>query len=336
MISVVIKEPLDLELVNKEMPIPGEGEALLKILYAGICGSDSSVYVGGQPFASYPRIPGHEFSAEIIDIGDNNLGLEPKMIVTAVPYFNCGHCYPCKNGKINCCEDNQTMGVQRDGAFEEYIVMPIERIIPGKGLSPDLLALVEPFSISYHAVKRGDVQKGDHVLVVGGGPIGLFAMVAAKMKGAKVYVADRLQKRLEMALDMGADGIINVTTEDLEGVVHKITGGNGMDICIEAAGVPETFLSCIENACFGGKIILIGNGKRETLFNHSILLKKELNVYGSRNSLNSFEEIIDLFIEDHSNVKKIVTHVYELENVKEAFEDLKNNEGSMAKVLVKF
>lgn len=333
---VEIKESGKIEIVNKPIPKPLPGEALLKIKYCGICGSDIATYTGNQPFASYPRIPGHEFSAEIVEIEDNDLGFKPGMIVTANPYFNCNECYSCKRGKVNCCESNETMGVQRDGSFAEYITMPIERLYDGKGLSPKTLALVEPFSISYHAVNRGDVKEGDNVLVIGAGAIGIFAMLSAKLRGATVYISDVLDGRLEEAKKLGADGVINSSKEDLIESVKEITGGNGMDVCIEAVGRPETFLSCIDNAAFGAKIILIGNGKKETTFNHSILLKKELDVYGSRNSLNDFPPLIDLVSEGKVEIDDIITDEFDLENVTEAFDILLNNDGSKLKVVVKF
>lgn len=309
---------------------------MLKIKYCGICGSDIATYTGNQPFATYPRIPGHEFSAEIIEIDKNDLGLHKGMIVTANPYFNCGTCYSCRRGKVNCCEDNQTMGVQRDGAFSEFITMPIERIVNGKDLDGKILALIEPFSIGYHAINRGNIKQGDRVLVIGAGPIGIFAMISAKLKGARVYISDILDKRLELAMDLGADGIINSKRENLKDRVMEITGNCGMDVCVEAVGLPETFLDCIDNVCFGGKIVLIGNGKKETKFNHSILLKKELEVYGSRNSLNDFEPLIEIVSQGLVDISKLITDVYSLEKATEAFEALKNNDGTMAKVIVSF
>lgn len=331
-----ISEPGKFDVCEEPIPVIKEGEALLKIKFCGICGSDLATYTGNQPFASYPRIPGHEFSAEIAEIGDNALGLEKGMLVTANPYFNCGTCYSCQRGKVNCCESNETMGVQRDGSFSEYIVMPIERIYPAVGLKPELVALVEPFSISYHAVNRGDVQAGDKVLVMGAGAIGMFAMYSAKLRGAEVYIADVFEDKLQKALSLGADGIINVKTEDINERVRAITSGNGMDVCIEAVGAPQTFLQTIESAAFGSKIILIGNGKKETTFNHSVLLKKELDVYGSRNSRNVFPELIELIGTKAGNIEEIITDIYPLGEVKEAFESLLNNDGSKLKVLINF
>jgi len=333
---VHVEKPGQITVVDQKIPVPHSGEALLKIQYCGICGSDIATYTGNQPFATYPRIPGHEFSAKIVEIEENSRGLTPGMLVTANPYFNCGRCYSCRRGKANCCEYNETMGVQRDGSFAEYITMPIERIYPGKTLSAKTLAMIEPFSIGYHASKRGMIEAHHRVLVIGAGPIGILAMISAKLWGATVYITDLFEQRLELARTLGADGTINSHTEDLTEQVRQMTSGQGMDVCIEAAGLPETFLSCIDQVCFGGQVILIGNGKRETTFNHSLLLKKELDVFGSRNSLNDFEPLIDIVAEGKAALDPLNTHVFPLENVVEAFEQLIHNDGSLAKVLVRF
>ena len=159
--AMYIKEPGQVEFIDVEKPARKKGEVLLKLLYGGICGSDLGSYKGTFAYFDYPRIPGHEFSAEIVEADeDNEQGLRPGMIVTCNPYFNCGHCYSCKNGIVNACMDNQTMGCQRDGAFQEYITMPSERVYDGKGIDPMLLAVIEPFCISYHGVSRAEVGTG--------------------------------------------------------------------------------------------------------------------------------------------------------------------------------
>lgn len=333
--TILIDKPFEISLTDTKKPVPKEGEALLKVLYCGICGADVASFTGNQPFTTYPRIPGHEFSAEIVSIPDNDRGLKPGDVVTCNPYFNCGECYSCKRGFVNCCTDNQTMGVQRDGSYREYIVMPVERIYEGKGLSAKELALVEPFTISYHALHRAAVKPGDKVLVVGAGPIGLFATIAAKAQGAEVYVADLLDGRLEKAIHFGADGTINSAKTDIVKEAMRITNGNGFDVCVEACGQPVTFMSCIDCAAFAANIILIGNGKKETTFLHSVLLKKELNVFGSRNSRpEDFKAVIDLIASGKVNVLDMVSAVYPADKAADAFNALVNNDGSLSKVLI--
>lgn len=334
--AIVIDKPYEVEIRDVPMPTVGEGEALLRVLYVGICGADVASYTGNQPFTTYPRIPGHEFSAEIIEIPENDKGLKKGDVVTCNPYFNCGKCYSCERGHVNCCMDNRTMGVQRDGAFCEYISMPVERIYPGMGLTAKELALIEPFSISRHAISRAVIHQTDSVLIVGAGPIGLFALLAAKQFAGKIAVADVLNNRLDLAMSYGADGVVNTATEDIAKFTEEFTDGRGFDVCIEACGRPETFLMCIDEAAYAANIILIGNGKRETTFLHSIILKKELNIFGSRNAMKQdFLDNIELAASGKVDLMKMVSGVYEMDKAAEAFDALAHNKGDLAKLLIR-
>ena len=335
--AITITEPWKIRLADIPQPEPREGEALLRVLYCGICGADVASFTGNQPFTTYPRIPGHEFSAQIVSIPENSRGLNTGDVVTCNPYFNCGSCYACRKGLVNACTDNQTMGVQRDGAFCEYITMPVERIIPGKGLNAKQLALIEPFSISHHALSRCEVRPGDKLMITGAGPIGLFALLAAKVKGAEVTVTDVLDGRLEKAKAFGADHTVNAGAPDAAEKLREITGGQGFDVCVEACGQSVTFLSCIEQAAQGANLILIGNGKTQTTFLHSMLIKKELNVYGSRNAYTGdFESLIDMVRTGKTDVLRMVSAVYEAADAVEAFDALTHNDGSLEKVLLHF
>ncbi|WP_320936546.1 zinc-binding alcohol dehydrogenase family protein [Enterocloster lavalensis] len=326
--------------VIRDIPRPARkpGEALLKLLYGGICGSDLGSYRGTFAYFSYPRTPGHEFSAEIVEIDENDRGLKPGMVVVCNPYFNCGECYSCKHGLVNACMSNQTMGVQREGAFSEYITMPLERIYDGKGLEPMVLAIIEPLCISYHGVKRAGVKGGDKVLIVGAGTIGILAAVAAKQKGAEVYIADVSRVKLDYAREFGVDGVVLADgPETYERAVKEITGGNGFDVTIEAVGLPSTFQNCIDAAAFGGRMVLIGVGKENLDFNFTMIQKKELNVFGSRNALKpDFLELIDLVKEGKIPLKKIITDVYKFDQAPRAFQELNENAGRMLKVMIDF
>lgn len=338
--AIFIREPGKIEICETPMPVRKEGEALLKLLYGGICGSDLGSYRGANAYISYPRVPGHEFSAEIVEIGENDRGLKPGMIVTCNPYFNCGHCYSCERGLVNACMDNQTMGVQREGAFAEYITMPIDRIYDGKGLPPKTLALIEPFCISYHGVSRAKVQKGERVLVVGAGTIGVLAAVAAKAKGAEVTLCDVAPEKLAYAYETFGlhHKLLNDSAENFEKGVDALTDGNGFDVTIEAVGLPQTFQNCIDAACFGGRIVLVGVSKRNIDdFFFTIIQKKELNVFGSRNAMKQdFLELIDLVRAGGVDLEKIVTNEYAWTDAPKAFEDFSENAGKMLKVIFNF
>ena len=337
--TIIINKPGDVNIIDTPKPVRKKGEALLKVLYGGICGSDLGTYRGTFAYASYPRIPGHEFSAEIVEIDENDRNLKPGMIVTCNPYFNCTKCYSCQRGLVNCCTSNETLGAQRDGAFSEYITMPIERIYDGKGLPAKTLALIEPFCISYHGVSRADVKAGDNVLVIGAGTIGVLAAVAAKAKGAKVYISDVAEKKMNYAVEtFGLDGsILNDSHENFIQRVEEITGGNYFDVTIEAVGLPSTFLNCIEAAAYGARVVQIGVGKKNVDFDFTLLQKKELNVFGSRNALKKdFLELIDLVKSGKVDLEKIVTNTYSLDEADKAFSDFDKNAASMLKVVIKF
>ncbi len=346
--AIYINAPGEVEIKEIAKPVRKPGEALLKVLYGGICGSDLGSYRGTFAYFSYPRIPGHEFSAEIVEVDENTYGLKKGMIVTCNPYFNCGKCYSCKKGLVNACMDNQTMGCQRDGAFCEYITMPLERIYDGKGLAPKVLAAIEPFCISYHGVQRAGIKPGDKVLVVGAGTIGVLAANAAKALGGEVYLCDVAEKKLQYA--MGAFGfagtILNRSSQELEKAVKEITGsielngertGYGFDVCIEAVGLPSTFQNCIDAAAFGGKVVLIGVGKSNLDFNFTLIQKKELNVFGSRNALQKdFYQLIDLVKSGKADLEKIITNTYQFEDAAHAFADFSSNGTDMLKVVIDF
>lgn len=338
--TILMPEPGKVVITEAEMPELKQGEALLKLLYGGICGSDLGSYRGANAYVAYPCIPGHEFSAEIVEIGENDRGLKPGMVVTCNPYFNCGHCYSCQRGLLNACTDNQTMGVQRAGAFSQYITMPIERIYDGKGLPARTLALIEPFCISYHGISRAQVKAGDKVLVVGAGTIGVLAAVAAKAKGAEVTICDVAPDKLDYAYrTFGlAHKLLNSSPEAFAAGVEELTGGNGYDVTVEAVGMPQTFQNCIDAVCFGGRMVLIGVSKRNIDdFFFTIIQKKELNIYGSRNALKKdFLELIDIVKSGEVDLEKIVTNEYAWTDAPQAFADFSANAGKMLKVLLNF
>lgn len=335
---IMLPEPGKVEIREMEKPVLTEGHAILKLLYGGICGSDLGSYKGTFLYAKYPLIPGHEFSAEIVEVGENEYGLKPGMVVTCNPYFNCGHCYSCSRGMVNCCTSNETLGCQRDGAFREYFSMPVERVFDGKGIPARELAAIEPFCISYHAVKRGRVTAKDKVLVVGAGTIGHLAALAAKMLGAEVYVADVSQAKLDMLKGAGIAGtILNTGDEDFKKKVEEVTGGDGFDVCIEAVGLPSTFMNCIDAAAFRGRVVVVGVGKQSLDFFYTIIQKKELDIYGSRNAMKEdFLELIDYVKDGKVDLSSIVSQVYDFEDAGLAFQDMATKGGELLKLMLKF
>jgi len=328
--------PKKLAIEECEMPLKKDGEALLKLVYGGVCGSDLNTFRGASAYVSYPRVPGHELACEIVEVGENDKGFKVGDLVTVNPYFNCGECYSCKRGLVNACMSNETMGVQREGGFCEYITMDVNRLYKTEGLSPKEVAVVEPFCIGYHGVKKADVKKGDRILIMGAGSIGVLSMYGCLFRGAEVYVADISQEKIDYAVSLGAKGgILNTSKEEFDKKVSEITGGDGFDVCMEVVGLPSTFQDCIDAAAFGGRVVLIGISKHNLDFNFTMIQKKELKIYGSRNAtIEDIEEVVEIMKE--YDTTKIITNEYKFEDAVTALNDMDANAGKMLKTIIKF
>ena len=214
--------------------------------------------------------------------------------------------------------------------------MPVERLHPAAGIDPQIAAMVEPFSIGYHAMNRARVAPGHRVLVIGAGAIGMLTMVSAQAMGADVWIADVLPERLELAAAMGAKDAYDLRETDVTEAAAAATGGDGFDVVGEATGLPVSFLNAIEAAAFGGVIALIGNGTREVTFNQSILIKKELDVLGSRNSLNAFRPLVELLQDGAVDIARIRTSVRPFAETVDAMQDLREHPSRNIKVLIDF
>ncbi len=336
---ILIPEPGKVLIEDAPMPKPGPGEALLKVLYGGICGTDLSMYRGAFAYGTYPRVPGHELAVEVMEAGANEFGVQKGMIATVNPYFNCGKCYPCRKGRPNCCVSNRTMGAQKDGGFVQYLAMPMERVYPSRGLGARETALVEPFCISYHGVKRAGIRPGEKVLVIGAGTIGSLAMLAAKHFGGEVHMTDVAPGKLELAKKLGAAGtFVNTGPEALREWTDKTTGGDGFAVTIEAVGMPTTFSNALEAVASAGRMVLIGVSKKnldDFMFN--IIQKKELALFGSRNAVKQdFAEVIDMMLASKLPADAVVTNTYKFADAAKAFADFDQRAGEMLKVLIEF
>ena len=277
-----------------QKPVAGTGQVLLKIGYAGFCGSDLNTFLGRNLMAKEAVIPGHEIGAVIEEAGpDVPVFLTPGTIVTVNPYTNCGHCAACRSGHPNACEFNETLGVQRDGAMRDYMVLPWTKIIPAPGLALCDCALIEPMSVGFHAVSRAQVTDSDTVLVFGCGMIGVGAIVRASLRGATVIAVDLDNDKLELARRLGAAHTINSKEQDLHQELVRLTDGLGPTVVIEAVGSVPTYQAAIDEVAFSGRVVCIGYSKNDVTFHTGLFVKKELNIHGSRNALPSdFEAVI--------------------------------------------
>lgn len=308
--ALVISEAGRTGYIDCPQPKLRMGEVLLRIHRIGYCGTDLNTFRGLNPLVSYPRIPGHEIAAVIAEVG---AGVPEQfkvgMVTTVLPYTACGKCTSCRSGRVNACRDNQTLGVQRDGAFTEFIAAPWQKLMRSEKLSLADHALVEPLSVGFHAVERGRVTSADTVLIFGCGMIGLGAVSGAGLlRGARVIAVDVDDAKLALAKTAGAAETINSKTENLHEKLLALTDGNGPDIAIEAVGLPATFRAAVDEVCFAGRVVYIGYAKDPVSYETKFFVMKELDILGSRNAtMQNFGEVIKVLESGRYPVKKTIT-----------------------------
>jgi 2-desacetyl-2-hydroxyethyl bacteriochlorophyllide A dehydrogenase len=334
--AVRIVEPGKVEIIDIPQPVCGDGEVLIKVRSVGLCGSDLTTFRGQNPMVSYPRIPGHEIAGEIVEAGKGvSSNLRKGLLVTVSPYTACGKCYPCRIGRVNCCRFNQTMGVQRDGAATEYIVMPVAKVHPTDGLSTDQAACVEPVSVGCHAVNRGRATEQDLVLIFGCGVIGLGAIASAAYKGAKVIAVDVDDAKLKKAKALGATYTINSQKENLPARIDEISKGDGVNLAIEAVGLPQTFRAAVDLICFGGRVVYIGYAKKPVEYETKLFVSKEADIMGSRNAFSKeIDDVIGMFRSGRIDVSELVTHRFKLDEMEKALKLWDANPGEVTKILM--
>ena len=313
-------------------------EVLLRLDYVGFCGSDLSTYLGKNPMVKMPVVPGHEVGAIIEKVGANvPESLKPGMVVTCNPYTNCGKCASCRNGRVNACQYNETLGVQRWGAMRERIALPWEKVIPAGQLSPRTCALIEPMSVGFHAVSRAQVTDIDSVVVIGCGMVGMGAIVRAAQRGATVIAADIDDEKLALAREMGASHAVNTITEDVHTRLQEITAGFGPDVIIEAVGSPVTYQMAVNEVAFTGRVICIGYAKTEVSFQTKFFVQKELDIRGSRNAQPSdFRAVIRYLERGTCPADRLISREITPEEAPQAMQQWAEAPGKVFRILVRF
>src|SRR5437764_1757081 len=231
--ALVLRKPGRAFIERVPDPVLTNEEILLKVRMVGFCGSDLNSFRGLNPLVSYPRILGHEVCATVIESNSNAFSAGTDVALN--PYTSCGKCASCRRGRPNSCQFNQTLGVQRDGALTEFIVMPPEKLYPAK-LTTKELCLIEPLTVGFHAVSRGRVTADDTVAVMGCGGVGLGAVAASHAHGATTICIDVDDDKLTLARLAGGAHAINTSREQLHERLQEITEGRGPDVVIEAIG----------------------------------------------------------------------------------------------------
>lgn len=331
--SVVIAKPGELIMENRPLPQPAAGEVRVKVNYASICGSDVHIWHGHNPFARYPRVIGHEFFGLIDATGE---GVDASRIgerVAVDPVVSCGHCYPCSVGRPNVCSELQVIGVHRDGGFSEYAVAPASNAYVLPDTIPDKLAsLVEPFTIAANICAFLKPQPNDVALIFGAGPMGLTAIQALKgvFNVGKVIVADRLPERLEMALENGADIVLDNREIPLAAQLE----GEKPTLIIDAACHPSILAEAVALASPAARIGLLGFSGEPCTVTQQSLTSKELSLFTSRLNSHRFPEVISWMEQQKIQPEKLVTHYLPLSDIEAAMTLFEKDPRSCCKVIL--
>jgi threonine dehydrogenase-like Zn-dependent dehydrogenase len=323
------------EIREIEPPEMSDDEVKLRVEMVGICGGDLNGYRGTFALQEYPVVLGHEVGAIVEDVGKNVPDhIKPGMKVTISPYKNCGVCYSCTHDKPNACIDNRTMGVRRPGAMTRYITVPWKDVYTSEILTTKELALVEPLTVGFHAVARGRVSNGEKVAVFGCGIVGMGVIAGAAAADAEVIAIDIADKKLEDAVKAGATHTINTEHQDLHDKLSEITDGNGPDVIIEAVGLPNTFLSAVEEVAFTGRVVYIGYAKIPVEYDTKLFVQKELEVLGSRNCLGDFPAVIKMLEDGKFPVDLVISKQITMDEAGETIADWDKNPGKYTKIMV--
>ena len=316
---------------------PGPGQALIRTSRMGICGTDVSCYLGKFPFFDYPRIPGHELGVEVVAVGEGVDNVKAGDRCSVEPYLNCGKCHACSKGQVNCCENLKVFGVMMNGGLCERSLIRADKLHPSDKLSYEQLALVETLAIGCHATDRGAPEEGQHVLVIGAGPIGLATIEFSLLTGAEMTIMDMSEERLNFCRDNY--GIENLVTFKGDGSeldrIKEITNGNLFDVVTDATGNNRSMSNALEYVAHTGSLVYVGITTQEVSFVHPALHRKEMNLLASRNALpGDFPRIIGLIEDGTINTDPWITHRVPFDEVAERFDSLTRPETGVLKAII--
>ncbi len=334
--AIVLQKPGRFERIElPEAAAPGPGEALVRVHRVGVCGTDLSGFLGKMPFLSYPRIMGHELGVEVVSVGPGVKNVAPGDRCSVEPYMNCGDCLACRKGASNCCANLKVLGVMTDGGLRDRFVMRADKLHVSKKLNFEQLALVETLAIGLHAVNRSSLVKGENCLVIGAGPIGLSAIVFAKLMGARVIVLDMSVHRLEFCRKMmGVDETI-VLSDNVESDLRRVTDGNLADVVIDATGSNVSMSNAFGYVAPTGRLVYVGITTKEVTFKHPVFHRPEGTLLCSRNAMpGDFSKIIS-WIEDGSiDTQPWITHRCSFDTMPDVFESFTKPETGVIKAVI--
>ena len=327
---------------ERDIPTPKDNEVLVKLEYVGICGSDLHYYETGaigDYIVKPPFVLGHEPGGVVVEVGSDVKHLKVGDRVALEPGKTCGHCEFCRQGKYNLCPDVVFFATPPvDGVFQEYVAHEADLCFKlPENVSTLEGALIEPLAVGFHAAIQGDAHLGQKAVVMGAGCIGLVSMMALKARGvSEVYVVDIMEKRLDKAMELGADGVINGAKEDVLEVVKQLTNGDGMDLVVETAGTEITTRQAIHMAKKGANIVLVGYSKSgEMTLPMSLVLDKELTFKTVFRYRHIYPMAIEAVAAGKVNLKGIVTDIFTLDEAQKAMDYSVNNKADIVKAVIK-
>ena len=338
----LVKESAGPGIVLREVPVPscGPNEVLIKVHHAGVCGTDLHIWEWDSWASSRMQLPvvvGHEFAGEITEVGvgaGRDL-LAVGDLVTAEGHVVCGHCLQCRLGAAHLCRRTQIIGVDRDGAFADYLVMPASNVIRLDGIPTDIGAIMDPLGNAVHTVLEAEVP-GSTVLVLGCGPIGCFAVGVARAAGASLVIAsDFNERRLELARAMGAQLLLNPGKDDVVARVYEATGGDGVDLVCEMSGHPSGHAQALAAARLGGRVNLLGTPSRTTEVDFARdIIFKGLTIYGvtGRKMYQTWHQMLRFLRAGQLNPRPVITHRFPLADIAKAIQVIKD--GQAGKVIL--
>jgi len=333
--ALVCIKPGQFEYKKSNQPIFEKGHSVLEIKRIGVCGTDLHAFEGTQPYFEYPRILGHELAAIIHETGSDS-GFKKGEPVTIIPYFNCGHCIACTQGKPNCCVHMQVCGVHVDGAMRNYLSVPDYSLVKGEGLGFEELALIEPLAIGAHSIQRAAIRKDEYVLVIGAGPIGLGIMEFARIAGAKVIAADINPQRLSFCKEkLKISHTINSLAENTSERLKEITNDDMPTVIIDATGNLKAINSAFAYMAHGARYILVGLQKENVSFSHPEFHKREGELKSSRNATrDDFEHVMNCMKKGLVNPSTYITHSLSFGDVKDSFPSLLDPATGVIKAMI--
>ena len=337
--EVVITGPKQYEIREVPVPKPGDGEVLIQMKAAGVCGSDVHQFLGENPNAVFPRVPGHENAGVIVAVGKDvkNIKVGDHVVVDLV--VACGECPQCKKGRRNVCRTVKARGSAIDGGWREYFAVPEHEVylLPQDMPFKDA-ALIEPFAIGGHCTPRAGIQGGESVLVLGSGTIGAVILQTLKLKGCRVICADINDASLARAKEYGADAIVNTKTENLKDAVQKFTDGAGVDVIFDSACYPGSLTAVLEMGipANGATIVPMGFCTAQEGITQAMINTRELSIIGTRMSCNQFQPTIERFAKHEYQLDGMVSHYIPFSQVGQVFENIIHPPKDMKKMVIVF